>query len=230
MHAPPSAGAQINVVMEYVGSQSLHQYLKSKPDRRLEESEAKRMFKQVISAVNYMHQKSIVHRDIKLENILLDDSNTNIKLIDFGFSIYIPSDKKLSIFCGTPQYMSPEIVAKKEYYGPPADVWATGILLYIMLVGQFPFKAPDEKKLYQKIQKNDFTVPNFVSAGAQHLIKKLLNPNCGERITPEQVSTEPPRLHPSAPLSCQNTLARISSCITLYARACGQRLPLDLLI
>lgn len=87
--------------MEFVSQNSLHKYLKTKPGRKLDEEETKKMFKQVISALSYLHQRNIVHRDIKLENILLDEKN-NIKLIDFGFSIYIPSDKKLSIFCGTP--------------------------------------------------------------------------------------------------------------------------------
>lgn len=83
---------------------------------------------------------NVVHRDIKLENILLD-SNHNIKIIDFGFSIIIPDDKKLKIFCGTPSYMSPEIVSKIEYVGSKADIWALGILLYVMLQGKFPFKG-----------------------------------------------------------------------------------------
>lgn len=183
----PTHEIQINLVMEFVGSDSLHSYLKSKPDRRLEESEAKRIFQQVISAVSYMHERNFVHRDIKLENILMDDK-LNTKIIDFGFSIYIPPDKKLSIFCGTPQYMSPEIVAKKEYFGSPADVWATGILLFVMLVGSFPFRAADEKKLYQKILKSEFLVPAHVSSAAENLLRRLLHQSPTDRITAEEVS------------------------------------------
>jgi MAP/microtubule affinity-regulating kinase len=136
--------------MEYIGTTSLHQYLKNHAGRRLEEDVAKRLFKQLVSGLDYLHSKNIIHRDIKLENILLDEDN-NLKIIDFGFSIAIPSDKKLSIFCGTPSYMAPEIVAKKDYHGPPVDVWSAGILLYVMLVGAFPFKGTDDKNLYYKI-------------------------------------------------------------------------------
>ena len=98
------------------------------------------MFKAIVSAIAYCHSKQICHRDIKLENILLDEQG-NPKLIDFGFSTCIPNDKKVKIFCGTPSYMSPEIVQKIEYNGPPADVWALGVLLYALLTGTFPFKG-----------------------------------------------------------------------------------------
>ena len=90
-------------------------------------------------------------RDIKLENILIDNRSKLVKLIDFGFCCQ--SKDKLKVFCGTPSYMSPEIVSKKEYYGPPSDIWACGVLLYALLCGTFPFKSPFEKDLYLKIQK-----------------------------------------------------------------------------
>lgn len=94
----------VHLVMEYIGSNSLRTHLKCKPNRRLEEKEAQLIFGQLVSAVAYCHSYNIVHRDIKLENILLDD-NLNVKLIDFGFAIKIASDKRLNIFCGTPSYM-----------------------------------------------------------------------------------------------------------------------------
>jgi MAP/microtubule affinity-regulating kinase len=95
--------------MEYVGGPSLHGYLKSKPNRRLEEFDAKRIFKQILEGIKYCHSRCITHRDIKLENLLLDDNN-NVKIIDFGFSTCIPNEKKIKMFCGTPSYMAPEIV------------------------------------------------------------------------------------------------------------------------
>lgn len=97
------------LVMEYVGGGSLHGYLKSKPNRRLDERDAQRIFRQIIEGLNYCHNRCITHRDIKLENLLLDHK-CNIKMIDFGFSTCIPNDKKIKIFCGTPSYMAPEIV------------------------------------------------------------------------------------------------------------------------
>jgi serine/threonine protein kinase len=82
----------------------------------------------------YLHQRSVTHRDIKLENIIID-AKDKIKMIDFGFCCSISNDVKLRVFCGTPSYMCPEIVMKKEYVGPPTDIWATGILFYAMLCG-----------------------------------------------------------------------------------------------
>jgi len=124
---------QVFLVMDNVSGGSLHSLLKSKPNRQLRESEAKNIFGQIASAIKYCHSKNITHRDIKLENILLDENKQNIKLIDFGFSTCIPNEKKIKIFCGTPSYMAPEIVSKKEFWGPPADIWALGVLLYALL-------------------------------------------------------------------------------------------------
>lgn len=126
--------------MEYVGNISLHSYLKSKTTRRLDELEAKKVFRQLCHGVNYCHNRNVLHRDIKLENILLDE-NLNVKIIDFGFSICIPPEKTLAIFCGTPSYMSPEIVTKCQYKGGPSDVWALGVVLYALLCGRFPFRG-----------------------------------------------------------------------------------------
>lgn len=97
------------LVMEYVNGGSTHGFLKSKPNRRMEEQEGRRIYKQMMSALSYCHSKCVAHRDIKLENIMLD-SKGNVKIIDFGFSTCIPNDKKIKIFCGTPSYMAPEIV------------------------------------------------------------------------------------------------------------------------
>jgi serine/threonine protein kinase len=149
----------VYLVMEYVGGGSLHSYLREKPNRRLEEDDAKRIFKQIMTALHYCHRKSIAHRDIKLENILLDENN-NVKLIDFGFSTCIPNDKKIKMFCGTPSYMGPEIVLKEEYAGPPADIWASAVLLYALLNGCFPFRGATDKELYRRIQRGTFELHN----------------------------------------------------------------------
>jgi len=99
----------------------------------------------------YLHSINVTHRDIKLENIILSEDLKYIKLIDFGFSICILPHKKLKIYCGTPSYMAPEIVWKREYYGPPTDIWAAGVLLYTMLEGIFPFRGSSDWDLYKKI-------------------------------------------------------------------------------
>jgi serine/threonine protein kinase len=126
--------------MEYAETQSLHTFLKSKPNRRLDENIAKDLFKQVVDGIDYLHKRNIVHRDIKLENLMLTAEN-QVKIIDFGFSVKIPKDKTLGVFCGTPSYMSPELATKRDYYGHLADIWALGILLYVLLVGAFPIKG-----------------------------------------------------------------------------------------
>ena len=136
--------------------------------------------------MNYCHSKNIVHRDLKLENILIDESR-NIKLIDFGFSIITPYDKKLSIFCGTPSYMAPELVEKKEYFGPPVDVWALGIILYVMVCGIFPFKGNDDKELYKNITDCDYQLPNGMNSALKRLLQKILKYDSLQRLTSEEV-------------------------------------------
>lgn len=122
------------------GHQSLYSYLKTKEGRKLDEDEARRVFMQIVEGTRYLHETNIAHRDLKLENILLD-ADQKIKVIDFGFSIGTQKDKTLNTFCGTPSYMAPELVNKKDYHGSHVDIWALGILLYILLVGKFPFKG-----------------------------------------------------------------------------------------
>ena len=93
-----------------------------------------------------------------MENIIIDRKD-NIKLLDFGFSCISKPDEKLKVFCGTPSYMSPEIVMRREYHGHPTDIWASGILLYAMLCGKFPFKGKDTKDLYKMIAKGIYQIP-----------------------------------------------------------------------
>ncbi len=102
--------------MELVNGVSLLTYLKSKPDRRIEEIECKDIFFQIVRALSHCHVKNICHRDIKLENIIVDELRT-IKIIDFGFGTVTASNKLLNFFCGTPSYMPPEIVQKRDYNG-----------------------------------------------------------------------------------------------------------------
>ena len=174
------AGKQLHLAMEYIGGLSLHSYLKRRPNRKLEETEVRRIFKQILKGIEYSHSKNVTHRDIKLENILLDDQN-NVKIIDFGFATCFSHDKKVKLFCGTPSYMAPEIVNRIEYSGPPADVWALGVLLYVLLCGSYPFKGQVDKELYKKIQYGQFTVPSSVSQGARSLISRILRLNPDKR-------------------------------------------------
>ena len=126
--------------MEYAKGESLHAHLKAAPMRQFSEEKALKIIKQLLLAVDYLHSKSITHRDIKLETIHIDNYG-QIKLIDFGFCCAVQQDAKLRVFCGTPSYMSPEIVQRREYNGFQTDIWAAGVLFYAMLCGRFPFKG-----------------------------------------------------------------------------------------
>jgi len=177
---------QIYIIMDFAGGGSLHHLLKKRTGRRLDEMQAKRVFFQVGQGINYLHERHIVHRDVKLENLLLDESGT-VKIIDFGFSTILPPGKKLKIFCGTPSYMSPEIVARKEYSGFCADIWAMGVLLYALLCGTFPFKAQNDRDLYRKIVRGVFHIPDHVGEMTRSLLNRILTPDMSRRMTVDDV-------------------------------------------
>ena len=127
-----------------------------------------------MEAVRYMHSNLICHRDLKIENILVSDRQ-RIKIIDFGFSIRTQEDVNLKIFCGTSSYMSPEIVRKSEYNGFKADIWALGVVLYVLLTGRFPFKAKTEKELFMRIQMGQFIPPPTMTFDAKRLVSRMLS-------------------------------------------------------
>lgn len=185
-----NAPRQVHIVMEYIGACSLWSFIKKRPNRQLPEPLARRFFSQILLGINYCHNVSVIHRDIKLENILLD-SNNNVKIIDFGFATLTTPSLKIKLFCGTPSYMAPEIVGKRENPGAPADVWALGVLLFTMLSGTFPFKANADRELYRLILKGNFEFPQVVSQGARGLIKKMLQIDPRKRPTCAQILTDP---------------------------------------
>jgi len=154
---------QVILIMEHIRGQNLYDYVK----KGIEENEVKRIFKQIVTGIDYCHKKSIAHRDIKLENILLDKNN-NVKIIDFGFSTFIPNLEK--IHCGTLSYMAPEIISHLEHASLSADIWSLGVLLYAMLTKKFPFKAKTERELLQQI--HHFNIPNTLPA--RSLITRML--------------------------------------------------------
>ena len=174
---------RVHLVMEYVAGGNLCQYVKLK--KKLTESEARLIFQQLSHASAYLHSINVAHRDIKLENVLFGPDKI-AKLTDFGFSVYT-KDHRLKVFCGTPSYMAPEIVMRREYYGFPVDVWSLGVLLYAMLCGCFPFTANSYPNLYKKIAVGQFSMPKNLSQNVRDVLRRMLCVNPPKRITMNQV-------------------------------------------
>ncbi|NXP02247.1 NUAK2 kinase, partial [Thinocorus orbignyianus] len=177
--------SKIVIVMEYASKGDLYDYISER--QRLTEQEARHFFRQVVSAVYYCHKNGIVHRDLKLENILLD-ANGNIKIADFGLSNVYQQDKLLQTYCGSPLYASPEIINGKPYKGPEVDSWSLGVLLYILVHGTMPFDGHDYKTLVKQITSGDYREPTKLS-DACGLIRWMLMVNPERRATIEDIAT-----------------------------------------
>ncbi|KAG5267855.1 hypothetical protein AALO_G00226620 [Alosa alosa] len=175
---------KIVIVMEYASKGELYEYISER--RRLSERETRHFFRQIVSAVHYCHKNGIVHRDLKLENVLLDE-NCNIKIADFGLSNLYHKDKLLQTFCGSPLYASPEIVNGRPYKGPEVDSWALGVLLYTLVYGTMPFDGGDHKKLIRQISNGEYREPTQ-SSDARGLIRWMLMVNPERRATVEDIA------------------------------------------
>uniref|UniRef100_UPI0037E8021D NUAK family SNF1-like kinase 2 n=1 Tax=Semicossyphus pulcher TaxID=241346 RepID=UPI0037E8021D len=175
---------KIVIVMEYASRGDLYDYICDK--RNISEREARHFFRQIVSAVHYCHQNGIVHRDLKLENILLD-GNGNVKIADFGLSNLYHGDEYLQTFCGSPLYASPEIVNGRPYRGPEVDTWSLGVLLYTMVHGNMPFDGHNHKSLVQQISTGNYRKPSNPS-DACGLIRWMLMVNPERRATIEEIA------------------------------------------
>ena len=137
----------IILVLEYAGGELFNHIVEK---GRMSEGEARKLFQQIICAVESLHMQGIVHRDLKPENILLD-AGKNIKLADFGLSNSLEDGEFLKTSCGSPNYAAPEVINGKLYAGPEIDVWSCGVILYVMLCGQLPFDDENIPNLFKKI-------------------------------------------------------------------------------
>ncbi|CDJ38781.1 protein kinase, putative [Eimeria tenella] len=178
------------IVMQHLSGGSLYGLVRSNPKGKLSEASARKLFLDVARGVAYLHSQSVVHRDLKLENMLLDDRG-RVRLIDFGFASLLRPGVKCRMACGTPSYMPPEILKKKEYEGPAADMWSLGVVLYAMLHGCYPFKGQKPEELYANIAAGEYVVSQSLSTEVKALLQGLLFLNPEGRLKAEQVLSSP---------------------------------------
>ena len=176
--------SKIYIVQEYICGYELFEYIKN--NRKLSEKEACLFYQQIISGIEYLHNLGIAHRDLKPENILLTSSKV-LKIIDFGLSILYSKNDLLKTQCGSPCYAPPEMIEGKSYRGLPADIWSSGIILYLMLTGRLPFNELTNKKLYSKILNGKYLIPKNLSEEAKDLIRKILEINPKKRIKIKEI-------------------------------------------
>ncbi|XP_015588740.1 serine/threonine-protein kinase SIK3 isoform X2 [Cephus cinctus] len=178
----------IYLVTEYAPGGEIFDHLVR--NGRMAEPEARRVFRQIVQAVHYLHQQRVVHRDLKAENLLLDADN-NIKLADFGFSNEYTPGIPLSTWCGSPPYAAPEIFEGKHYDGPRADVWSLGVVLYVLVCGALPFDGPTMQLLRSVVISGKFRIPFFMSADCEKLIRHMLVVEPERRLSILQIFAHP---------------------------------------
>ncbi|XP_071727845.1 CBL-interacting serine/threonine-protein kinase 1-like [Rutidosis leptorrhynchoides] len=183
---------KIYMVLEYVTGGELSNTIAS--NGKLPESDARKLFQQLIDGVSYCHDKGVFHRDLKLENVLVD-AKGNIKISDFGLSALpqqFRDDGLLYENTSSPNlnYVAPEILSNRGYDGAALDTWSCGVILYVILTGYPPFDARNVVVLYQKIFNGEVHIPKWMSPGARCLIKRILDPNPKTRITMTDIKAD----------------------------------------
>uniref|UniRef100_A0A1I8A8Q2 non-specific serine/threonine protein kinase n=1 Tax=Steinernema glaseri TaxID=37863 RepID=A0A1I8A8Q2_9BILA len=178
------------VVMEYCSGGELFDYIVKK--NRLEESEARHFFRQLVQAIAYVHASGFAHRDLKPENLLLTD-DLHLKLIDFGLCANPRKglNNSLSTCCGSPAYAAPELIQGLAYRGDEVDIWSMGVLLYTLLCGALPFEDNNMQTLYRKIIRGVYQEPEFLSTNSRNLLSSMLQVNPKKRITIKDLLLHP---------------------------------------
>ncbi|CAF3636797.1 unnamed protein product [Rotaria sp. Silwood1] len=176
------------LILEHVAGGELFDYLVRKS--RLTPKEARKFFRQIISALDFCHCHMVCHRDLKPENLLLDDK-MNIRVADFGMASLQVEGGFLETSCGSPHYACPEVIKGEKYDGRKADVWSCGVILYALLVGALPFDDDNLRQLLEKVKKGIFHIPHFVPADCQQLLRGMIEVDPNKRLTLEDVSRHP---------------------------------------
>ncbi|XP_034089048.1 serine/threonine-protein kinase BRSK1-like isoform X1 [Gymnodraco acuticeps] len=172
------------LVLEHVSGGELFDYLVKKG--RLTPKEARKFFRQIISALDFCHSHSICHRDLKPENLLLDEKN-NIRIADFGMASLQVGDSLLETSCGSPHYACPEVIRGEKYDGRRADVWSCGVILFALLVGALPFDHDNLRQLLEKVKSGVFHMPHFIPPECQALLKGMIEVHPDKRLTLEAI-------------------------------------------
>ena len=178
----------IYIIMEYCEGKDLMDFILSK--QHLSEMEALKFFQQLINALFYLHSQNIAHRDIKIDNMLLD-KNKDLKLVDFGLSTKYSDDILLDQPCGTVVYAAPEVLDGNEYHGMLADVWSSGIVLYGMVSGYLPFSDKDDEINKKNVLEGNIEIPDFFSPLLKDLISHMLDVNPITRYTLQEIKQHP---------------------------------------
>ncbi|XP_059637770.1 CBL-interacting serine/threonine-protein kinase 1-like [Cornus florida] len=190
LHEVLASKTKIYMVLQYVTGGELFDRIASKG--KLSEARGRKLFQQLIDGVSYCHNKGVYHRDLKLENVLVD-AKGNIKISDFGLGAlpqHFRDDGLLHTTCGSPNYVAPEILNNRGYDGATSDTWSCGVILYVILTGYLPFDDRNLAVLYQKIFKGDVQIPKWLTPGAQNLIRTILDPNPVTRITITEIKVD----------------------------------------
>lgn len=192
------------ILLEYIKGKDLYDFA-TQDTNKLSENNVKYIIRQVIEAMIYCHQEGFIHHDLKLENILIDN-DFNVKIIDFGLSEQIPKDQLTVLYCGSHEYMAPEIIRRKPHLGEKADSWAIGVILYALLYQHFPF-SPKERTPEVLSEKPHpppiFTYGFYVSNSVKDLIYKMLIENPENRLNLYQALEHPWMLNkPKRPFKC----------------------------
>uniref|UniRef100_A0A8D3DMM2 Serine/threonine-protein kinase BRSK2-like n=1 Tax=Scophthalmus maximus TaxID=52904 RepID=A0A8D3DMM2_SCOMX len=168
------------LVLEHVSGGELFDYLVKKG--RLTPKEARKFFRQIISALDFCHSHSICHRDLKPENLLLDEKN-NIRIADFGMASLQVGESLLETSCGSPHYACPEVIRGEKYDGRKADAWSCGVILFALLVGALPFDDDNLRNLLEKVKLGVFHMPHFIPPDCQNLLRGMIEVDAGKRMT-----------------------------------------------
>ncbi|KAI8936588.1 hypothetical protein NX059_006990 [Plenodomus lindquistii] len=176
------------MLFEFVNGGQMLDYIIS--HGRLKEKQARKFARQIASALDYCHRNSIVHRDLKIENILISKTG-DIKIIDFGLSNLFSPKNQLKTFCGSLYFAAPELLQAKQYTGPEVDVWSFGIVLYVLVCGKVPFDDQSMPQLHAKIKKGHVDYPPWLSAECRNLIHRMLQTDPTQRLTLSEIMSHP---------------------------------------